>query len=735
VTDEATGEQLTLAGMPAARRRRQPSSTASAVADKDPVAQVYVDLPPLHLDHTFEYLVPASMAAAAQPGTRVKVRFGAQDVDGILVARAQESEYDGRLAPLRRVVSPVPVLTPIVLRLARLLADRYAGSLVDVLRLAIPPRHARVEAEAGVLASSAGDLRETVSDGDRPDPAESTSTVLPPIGASGVVLSSSAWTDYRGGAAFLQHLVAGRSPHAVWTALPGTGTDRWASAIAQAVAAAVVGGRGALVVLPSARDVEEVSAALVEVGIAPWTPSMPPAPTARRQTTAYVRLVADDGPAPRYRAFLAVLRGDARVVIGTRSAAFAPVRDLGLAVCWDDRDELHQEPRAPYLHAREVVTGRGEVDGCAVLLGSVTRSTAAQQLVESGWAHAVEADRESVRRRTPRVRALTSVELAREGPAAGARLPGEVWRTLRSGLDRGPVLVQVPRAGYLPVVACGTCRAVARCATCHGPLGVRHQHGGVPECRWCGRLASAWRCDVCGSGTLRAVSVGSERTAEELGRAFPGVPVRLSGAGAPGGVLAEVPDRPALVVATIGAEPRCASGYLVAALLDAATSTSRPSLQVTEQALHRWLAAASLVRSAQDGGVVVLVGDAAPGPTQALVRWDPAGFAARELAERRELRLPPAVRVAAVTGTRDAVDAVIARMDLPAGAEVLGPVAVDGPATLELSPLAQEVRAVVRAPLAVADALSTAVKVSMATRSARREGGTVRVQIDPLELL
>ena len=725
VTDEAGGEQLILAGMPAVRRRRTASQGESAVAPERPVAQVYIDLPPLHLDHPFDYLVPASMDDVAQPGVRVKVRFGAQDVDGLLVSRTAEAEYAGRLVPLRRVVSPVPVLTPVVLRLARLLADRYAGSLVDVLRVAIPPRHARVEAESGT--------RHVASTPGRPDDVNQTGTDPAGIAhagasgaatAAGVSLSSSAWTDYRGGAAFLQRLVAGSSPHAVWTALPGADTNGWATAIAQAVAATVVSGRGALIVLPTGRDVDEIAKALVDVGIGPWVPS-------ESSDAGFVRLVADDGPAPRYRAFLAVLRGEARVAIGTRSAAFAPVRDLGLAVCWDDRDELHQEPRAPYLHAREVVVARGDVDGCAVLLGSVTRSTAAQQLVELGWGHAVEADRETVRRRTPRVRALTSIELAREGPAAAARLPGEVWRVLRSALERGPALVQVPRAGYVPVVACSRCRAVARCVTCHGPLGVRHQRGGTPECRWCGRLASSWRCSVCGSGALRAVAVGSERTAEELGRAFPGVPVRLSGAGSPSGVLAAVDDRPALVVATIGAEPRCPAGYAAAALLDAATSTLRPSLQVAEQALHRWLSAASLVRPAHAGGVVVLVGDAAPGPTQALVRWDPAGFAARELAERRELRLPPAVRIASISGTRDAVEAVLARLDLPGSAEVLGPVAVDGPVTLELSPLEQEVRAVVRAPLAEADAVSRAVKVSMAARSARRESGTVRVQIDP----
>jgi primosomal protein N' (replication factor Y) len=702
VTEASNGEQLSLAGMPSVRRRKPLGGSTVAVAERLPVALVYIDLPPAHLDHTFEYLVPASMDEAARPGTRVKVRFGAQDVDGFLVDRREVAEFEGRLAPLRRVVSPEVVLVPQVLRLARSLADHYAGTLVDVLRLAIPPRHARVEAEATAPV-------------DDPTPGHLT-------------VSAGAWADYRGGAAFLQHLSAGTAPRAVWTALPGIGPNRWSRAIAEAVAATVAGGRGALVVLPDARDVEEVATALTEVGLPAW---------ARGSEGGHARLVADDGPAQRYRSFLAVLRGDARVAIGTRSAAFAPVHDLGLVVCWDDRDEMHQEPRAPYVHVREVLTRRSSLEECGALLGSVTRSTQAQLLVEQGWAHSLQGDRAAVRRRTPRVRALTSVELAREGAAATARLPGEALRVLRAGLANGPVLIQVPRAGYVPIVACGTCRTVARCATCHGPLGVQGAAGGhgTPQCSWCGRLATAWRCTACGSATLRAVGVGSERTAEELGRAFPGVTVRVSGAGAPGGVLADIADRPALVVSTIGAEPRCASGYTVAALLDAATSTSRASLQVGEQALHRWLAAASLVRPADDGGTVLLIGDAAPTPTQALVRWDPVGFAERELAERRELGLPPAVRVAALTGTRDAVAAVVGRLDLPPGAQVLGPVPVDGPAGAELSLLEQEVRAVVRAPLGVGDQLSRTLKSSLAVRSARRESGSVRVQVDPAELL
>ncbi len=513
----------------------------------------------------------------------------------------------------------------------------------------------------------------------------------------------------------------------MWTALPGPVGLDWPAAVAQAVAATVRGGRGAVVVAPDARDVDRLVAALAGAGVAPWVPG---------STGGFVRLEADHGPAPRYRAFLAALTGAARVVVGTRAATWAPVADLGLVVCWDDADDLHAEPRSPYPHVREVLTLRAEQSGAAALLGGPTRTTEAQVLVESGWARPLVADRAVTRARAPRVQALTSVELAGEGAAAAARLPAPAWRAARDALVAGPVLVQVPRAGYLPVVACARCRAVAHCRVCAGPLALGRA-GAVPQCRWCGTLAGTWRCSECGGTALRSVRVGSDRTAEELGRAFPGVPVRVSGATAATGVLGAVDGRPALVVATPGAEPVADGGYVAALLLDAAVSTARASLRVGEEALHRWLSAASLVRPATAGGRVLLVGDAAPAPTQALVRWDPVGFAERELAERRELGLPPAVRVAAVTGTREAVDAFLARVRVPPGGTVLGPVAVEAspvpggpPATLDGS-----VRALVRVPVEAAVELAATLAASAAVRSARREGGSVRVQVDPKEML
>lgn len=706
--DEAvTLDQPALAGL-APRRRR--ARSPEAIAEHLPVARVVVDRSQPHLDREFDYAVPASMAEAAQPGTRVKVRFGGQDVDGFCVARADGSDHD--LTALRRVVSPEPVLAPQVLDLARAVARRWAGTLPDVLRLAVPPRHARTESEV--------------------PPADARPPDVPGGDPVDLATLASAWEDYAGGPAFVRRVHAGEGPRAVWLALPGPG-EPWADAVAQAVAVALSAGRGALVVAPSAAQVAAVERALDAVGVPAWGPTVP---------GGRVRLLAEDGPADRYRGFLAALRGHARCVVGTRGAAFAPVADLGLVVCWDDGDDLLAEQRAPYPHAREVLAMRAEAEGAALLVGGLSRSVAAHRWVASGWARELAAVRPVVRRRAPRVVALTSVELAREGPAAAARLPGAAWRAARDGLERGPVLVQVPRGGYLPAVACGSCRTLARCPACAGPLEVTTA-GGAAGCRVCGRPAAAWRCPECGHGALRAVRVGSERTAEELGRAFPGVPVRVSGGGSR---VARVPDRPSLVVSTPGAEPQAEGGYAAALLLDAAVVTGRPELDVAEQALATWLRAAALVRPAGAGGVVVLVGDGAPAPTQALVRWDPGGHAARELAERATLQLPPAVHVVLLDGPRDAVRALLARVELPEQAEVIGPTPVpgdrpepvaDGAGPVQavlIEPDGQRpVRALVRSPWGVAPAVVAAVAAVQGARAARREAA-VRVRVEPSQV-
>src|SRR5262245_22961874 len=112
-----------------------------------PIARVAVDVSLSHLDRPFDYLVPTDLAETAVPGCRVRVRFAGRLVDGFVLARAEQSDHAGRLAFLERVTSAEPVLTPAVAELCRAVADRYAGALADVLRLAVPPRHAKAEGE------------------------------------------------------------------------------------------------------------------------------------------------------------------------------------------------------------------------------------------------------------------------------------------------------------------------------------------------------------------------------------------------------------------------------------------------------------------------------------------------------------------------------------------------------------------------------------------------------------
>jgi primosomal protein N' (replication factor Y) len=648
-----------------------------------PVAAVVVDTGLPHLDREFEYAVPPELAEAAQPGCRVRVRFAGRDLDGFVVARREQPEHAGRLAPIRRVVSPEPVLTPELLALCRAVADRQAGVLGDVLRLAVPKRHAAAE--------------RALDKGGAPTPA-----IVPPP-------EPGPWAAYPAGEALLRRITAGEGPEAAWLALPGRVPDLdWPRALAVAAATAVAAGRGALVVVPDHRDLERVDRELTDL----------------LGAGQHVRLTADQGPQARYTAWLKVRRGHVRCVVGTRAAAFAPLHDLGLVAWWDDGDDLLDEPRAPYPHVRDVLTLRARQTGAALVTGGFGRSVPVQQLVEDGALAPVQPAPDTLRRAAPRV-LVAADDLDRTGPAALARLPPVAWRTAKSALERGPVLVQVPRRGYLPSLACQHCREPARCPRCHGPMGMP-AGGSVPTCRWCGATygPDGFRCPECEGRELRSTVVGARRTAEELGRAFPGIPVRTSGSGE---VLASVGAEPALVIATPGAEPVADGGYAATLLLDAWALLDRSGLDAAVEALRRWLGAAALTRPAADGGAVVLAG--APTHTtipavEALVRWDPAWLASRELAERVELALPPAVTMAQVVGPRGPVVAAVDSAGLDGGVERLGPLPFrkepNGP------PLAQ---VLLRVPRDRHAELAHHLAAMRAERSARKEPESVSVRM------
>jgi primosomal protein N' (replication factor Y) (superfamily II helicase) len=664
--------------------------TGRTPVEVEPIARVLPMLSVPHLDREFDYQVSAEQSDDAQPGVRVRVRFHGRLVDGFVLERRNDTDHAGKLGWLDRVVSAEPVLTPEIRRLVDAVAARYAGTRPDVLRLAVPARHARVEREPA---------------------AAPTGLVLPgPVDPSG-------WELYGSGGQFLTALAESRAARAVWQALPG---ELWAERFAEAAAQTVRAGRAALVIVPDQRDLDTL-----------WQ-----AATALIDEDSVVALSAGLGPAARYRRWLAALRGRARLVIGTRSTVFAPVNDLGLVMVWADADDSLAEPRAPYPHAREVAMLRAHQARCAALIGGYARTAEAQALVHSGWAHDIVATRSVVRARTPRVVALDDGGYAdeRDPAARTARIPSIALRAARASLEAGaPVLVQVPRRGYIPSLACGRCRTIARCRHCTGPLSLQDNAGPGAVCRWCGRGEPMLKCTRCGSDTVRAVVVGARRTAEELGRAFAATPVITSAGEA---IVTEVDARPALVVATPGAEPRAAGGYGAALLLDTWALLGRQDLRAAEDALWRWMTAAALVRARGEGGVVTVIAESSIPTVQSLIRWDPVGHAEADLAARREVGLPPCVHMAAIDGAADAVAALLDEARLPDGAERLGPVDLPPGARRPAAtpPGVPVIRMLVRVPREQGLALAASLRRGVGVLSARQTHEPVRVQMDPLHI-
>lgn len=655
-----------------------------------------VDIPLSHLDRPFDYAVTADQAAVAVPGARVRLRFAGRLRDGFILDRLATADHEGTLSPLFKIVSSEPVLTPEIASLIRKVADHYAGTFADVMRLAVPPRHAASE-----LADRATAPHELPDD----HPA-------------------SPLVDYPTGAAFLAALRDGRHPRALWQVTPSaTPSGDWALGLASAARVCAESGRGAVIVVPDQADLDrlrEVCAQLLGAA-------------------GFAVLVAEAGPAARYRAFLSARRGAVRVVIGNRAAAYAPVHDLGLVALWDDGDDLLAEQRAPYPHTRDVLALRAAEAQAGVLFASYARTAELQSWLERGWLHDIAADRVSVRHAAPRVRVTADSDLAlqRDPAARGARLPHEVFDMMRATLPQGPVLVQVPRAGYLVALVCQECREPMRCEFCGGPT--RVQAGGSAEvaaaratCGWCGRPQVRWECPICGSRRVRAPIVGAERTAEELGKAFPLTPVRHSIGGKR---LDTVAYSSAIVVATPGAEPPAEGGYAGAVLLDTGLLLLRQDLRAAEEAFRRWLNVVALVRSGADGGSVIAVGESSRRALQALVRVDPGGFAARELSERAAAHFPPAVTLITVEGPHEALQEFASLVEPAAPVEILGPVDVDpgGPPPADSASVIQ--RLMLRAPLGAGAQLVRAAKETAAIRSARKSSsGPLRIRVNPVTL-
>jgi len=651
------------------------------------VARVLIDSPLPQLDRLFDYAIPESLTEEITPGVRVRVplRSAGRVLDAYVVEIAEADATDRPLSVVEAVVSGVAVLAPGLYALARRAADRAAGSATDILRLAIPKR--MVRAEKAWLAAE-------------------------PPSAPRIDEASGSWADaslrpYPTLLACLHQRGRGAldAPPVPVRLDDGVTTGGWAALLAAAAVHTLAAGRSAILVVPDHRDQAQVEAALA----------------GRAPAEAVIRVDARQSSPARYSAYLRMLAPVPCIVVGNRSSVYAPVHEAGLVALWDDGDPLLVEPLSPGVHARDAALIRQELDDCAVLFAGHSRTTDVERLVGLGWVRDVSA----ARRGSPRV----VLSATKEGESRGARVPSAAFAAAREALRAGPVLVQVSRPGYAPVLVCADCRTPARCAHCGGPLHAARR-GAVPECGWCGRQATAWVCPRCSSVHVRMASSGSERTADELGRAFPGVRIIVSDGEHP--VMA-VDGRPALVVATRGAEPSADGGYRAVVLLDGDRMLQAEDLRIGESCLRWWSNAAALAAAGAPVHLVGVTGSVA----RALATWTQPAYARAELADRAPLRMPPTVRVAALEGSRPAVDAALTalREAVPAldDEAVLGPVPTDTAA-----------RALVRFDYAqgprVAESLRSSI-IAAALRARKNPksrapstGHTLRVRVDVPDL-
>ena len=650
--------------------------TAEAV-EAGAIATVVIDSPLPHLDQPFDYLIPERLRGVVQAGSRVRVPFAGALVSAVVTSVGTGSGYAGTLAAVKSA-SAIPVVSPPGIALAAAVARRYAGSLWDVLRLMVPPRVASVERR----------------DGDLPTPGDQD------VYAAALDLAVGG-----GEARETLDLPPGRAT--VWQAIPDPERRSVpASALVAAALEATQDGSSAILVVPDARAVGAVLDQAGRWGLRRWT---------ARSGGQVAVLDHDDGDAVRFGSYLAALHGRARIVVGTRPAVLQPVPRLGLLAVWDEGSGGYVDPHAPYPHARTVAAMR-VASGARVLLGGYALSPEAAALVDGGWAHAVVPAAAQARRSAPAMDVVTAARRDEEGGAGWHWMPGSVWRRLRAAVERGPVGVVVPRAGYVRAAACARCDAWAQCRECDALLTVP-AYGTDPVCVDAGHVQRDWHCPECHGDALKHVRQGADRIGEQLARMLGDVPLTVSTAAA--GVVADGEVQTGAVLATPGALPAVPGGYAHLVIVDAAVAAA-PGLGGELTAVRWWVSAAALARSRDLGGMVSLVGDLPPRAERALATWTPWDAALEEARERRELDLPPHTRHVALTGDRPLVRRAAAAARAAAQRDGLREIETEGGLSLLV-------------PRSAAEPVVAALRALQ--RDASRAGDVLRVRVDgPLDL-
>lgn len=538
------------------------------------------------LDRLFDYLVPDSLSEQAGVGSRVKVLFGRtkKPLDAFIVDMPAVSEFSGRLSEILEVVGPAQTLKPNVFRLCQQLAERSASTLGDVLKLAIPPHMPKAFSAQAKFVSDIQDSK--------------------PVGVLELENEAKAMIA-AGQKSFL--LAEPRQVSLDFGNEVASGPS-WVNTFVLLAGANLNQGKSTLILVPDYREHEVMMEALTISGL----------------IDSVANYSQEQVKSKQYLGFLRALEDKPRIVVGSRAAAFAPSHNLGSILVFDEADRSFADQSSPYLNTRDVALVRQSIEGCSLVFASHSISSDMKRLIDSGFL----VDRTG-RFALPRV----------SNSEPGLRVDSHAYAAIKSGLEQGPVLVQVASLGDSTAMYCKSCDEAARCAECQGPLWI--DSSGSKKCRWCNAFQINYRCS-CGAQELTLGRAGATRTAAELGRAFPSARVIES----TGQIrTTRITRGRTLVVATAGAEPYVEGGYSAVVLLDAKVFLSRQNLRAQEEAVRAW---SNAVAKSGPKAPCVLVGVSGE-LSQLFSLWNHLKIADNEYKSRQELGLPPALRLGSIT--------------------------------------------------------------------------------------
>ena len=372
-----------------------------------------------------------------------------------------------------------------------------------------------------------------------------------------------------------------------------------------------------------------------------------------------------DGSLPRstrYESFLKVATGEAKLVIGTRSAIFSPIADLQTIVVFREGSESHYEKRSPGWNVRDVAILRSQLSAIDLTFAGFAPSSEVSLLIED--------EAIALRGKRAKVNAMAFPQ------THGELLPDRIFTPIRDALTRGSVLFLVPRKGYSQAISCTSCRNISLC-DCGGRI-----YFGGPErgyiCSLCNLSTSEWSCKWCKKSAANLLGRGNLRFAQEIGRAFPGFPVLSSDATH---VVEQVENQRSIVLATAGMAPPVSGGYQAVVVLEGDNLFSQLDLRAQERAREAIMQSASLL--SVNGKALIVVDNAHP-IVAGLSRWNLSPLLSRELREREQTQLPPYVHaiVLEIASSESStflsgIRSSISESRLPSSTRILGPTALD----------------------------------------------------------